>query len=255
MKASPLIHEYFDKIGSDIQQAYEVAQAARKKGLDPESTVSIPLDKNMAERVVGLISVVAPQITNSKITERIAELEKEYGLLDWRVGFKIAEEVAQGKHCPLKDKLEAMEVGIRVGFAYLTLGIVSAPLEGFIGLKIKKRKDGKEYFALQYAGPIRGAGGTAASTSVILADYVRIKMGYHTYDPDESEICRYMIELQDYHERVTNLQYYPTQEEVRFIVSHLPVEVDGDPTEKIEVSHHKDLPRVETNCIRGGMAL
>ena len=255
MKASPLIHEYFDKIGSDIQQAYEVAQAARKKGLDPESTVSIPLAKNMAERVVGLISVVAPQITDSKVTERIAELEKEYGLLDWRVGFKIAEEVAQEKHCKFKDKLEAMEVGIRVGFAYLTLGIVSAPLEGFIGLKIKKRKDGKEYFALQYAGPIRGAGGTAASTSVILADYVRIKMGYHPYDPDEREINRFAIEVHDYHERVTNLQYHPSDEEIKFMAAHLPVEVDGDPTEEIEVSNYKDIPRIETNYIRGGMAL
>ncbi|MDO8510866.1 MAG: DNA polymerase II large subunit [Nanoarchaeota archaeon] len=255
MKASPHIQEYFDKIGKGIQEAYEVARAARKKGLDPESDVSIPLTKNMAERVVGLISVVAPQVTDSKVTERITELEKEYGLLDWRVGFRIAEEVAQEKHCKFKDKLEAMEVGIRVGFAYLTLGIVSAPLEGFIGLKIKKRRDGKEYFALQYAGPIRGAGGTAASTSVILADYVRIKMGYHPYDPDEKEINRFIIEIQDYHERVTNLQYRPSDEEVKFMASHLPVEVDGDPTEEIEVSNYKDIPRIETNFIRGGMAL
>lgn len=255
MKSSPHIREYFDKIGKDIQEAYEIATAARKKGLDPESDVSIPLAKNMAERVVGLISVVAPQISNSKVTERIMELEKEYGLLDWRVGFKIAEEVAQEKHCKFKDKLEAMEVGIRVGFAYLTLGIVSAPLEGFIGLKIKKRKDGKEYFALRYAGPIRGAGGTAASTSVILADYVRIKMGYYPYDPDEKEINRFVIEIQDYHERVTNLQYRPSDEEVKFMASHLPVEVDGDPTEEIEVSNYKDIPRIETNFIRGGMAL
>ena len=87
MKASPAIHEYFDKIGKDIHQAYEVAKAARKKGLDPESDVSIPLAKNMAERVVGLISVVAPQITNSKVTERITELEKEYGLFDLLVVF------------------------------------------------------------------------------------------------------------------------------------------------------------------------
>ncbi|MDP3697975.1 MAG: DNA polymerase II large subunit [Nanoarchaeota archaeon] len=255
MKASPHIQEYFDKIGKDIQEAYDVAKAARKKGLDPELDVSIPLAKNMAERVVGLISVVAPQITDSKVTERIAELEKEYGLLDWRVGFRIAEEVAQEKHCRFKDKLEAMEVGIRVGFAYLTLGIVSAPLEGFIGLKIKKRRDGKEYFALRYAGPIRGAGGTAASTSVILADYIRIKMGYHPYDPDEKEINRFTIEIQDYHERVTNLQYRPSDEEIRFMASHLPVEVDGDPTEEIEVSNYKDIPRIETNFIRGGMAL
>src|SRR3989344_7077500 len=124
MKASPHIQEYFDKIGKDIQEAYEIAKAARKKGLDPETNVSIPLAKNMAERVVGLISVVAPQITDTNVTQRIAELEKEFGLLDWRVGFKIAEEVAQEKHCKFKDKIEALEEGVRGGVAYFTLGIV-----------------------------------------------------------------------------------------------------------------------------------
>src|SRR3989344_6268132 len=104
MKASPHIQEYFDKIGMGIHEAYEVAQAARKKGLDPESGVSIPLAKNMAERVVGLISVVAPQIINSKVTERIAELEKEYGLLDWRVGFFIYLVGSHKKHSKFKKK-------------------------------------------------------------------------------------------------------------------------------------------------------
>ncbi|MBS3165775.1 DNA polymerase II large subunit [Candidatus Woesearchaeota archaeon] len=255
VEASTEIHQYFKDLNDGVLACYDLAAKARKKGLDPEETVPIPLAKNMAERVVGLISVVAPIITNTTITSRILELEKEYGTLDWRVGFKIAEEVAKESFCKFETKLEAMEVGIRVGFAYLTLGIVSAPLEGFIGLKIKKRKDGKEYFALQYAGPIRGAGGTAASTSVLLSDYVRVKMGYSTYDPDENEINRYVIEISDYHERVTNLQYRPSEEELRFMISHLPVEVDGDPTETIEVSNYKDLPRIESNLIRGGMCL
>ncbi len=252
---SPTIKSYFDIIQYEIKRAYDVARIARAKNLDPEPDVPIPLAQNMAERVVGLISVVAPQILNTNITGRIAELELEYGQLDWRVGLKIAVEVAKELHCKFKDKNEALEVGIRVGFAYLTLGIVSAPLEGFIGLKIKKRKDGKEYFAVQFAGPIRGAGGTAASTCVILSDYVRVQMGYFPYDPDQNEINRYAIEIQDYHERVTNLQYRPSEEEVKFMVSHLPVEVDGDPTERIEVSNYKDQPRIETNMIRGGVAL
>ena len=209
----------------------------------------------MAERVVGLISVVAPQLAGTNLTARIQELEEQYGMLDWRVGFSIAVEVAKEKFATFKDKREAMEVGIRVGFAYLTLGIVSAPLEGFTGLKIKKRRDGKEYFAIRYAGPIRGAGGTAASTSVILSDYVRVQMGYAPYDPDETEINRYNAEVHDYHEWVTNLQYHPSDEELKFLVSHLPVEVDGDPTEQREVSNYKDLPRIETNFIRGGVAL
>ncbi|MEK6969739.1 MAG: DNA polymerase II large subunit [Nanoarchaeota archaeon] len=255
MKTSANIKKYFETIDSQVKQGYDLATLARKRGLDAEEIVSIPLAKNMAERVVGLVSIAAPQLTGTNITLRIAELEKEYGLLDWRVGFRIAEEVAKETFCTFKDKKEAMEIGIRVGFAYLTLGIVSAPLEGFIGLDLKKRKDGKEYFALKYAGPIRGAGGTAAATSVILADYVRVKMGYAAYDPDEKEINRYVTEIHDYHERVTNLQYFPSDEELRFMAAHLPVEVDGDPTEVFEVSNYKDLPRIKTNLIRGGVAL
>ncbi len=252
---SPTMQVYFDSLTAEVMRCYGITTTARALGLDPELEVPIPLAKNMAERVVGLISVVAPQVLGTPITARILELEKEYGQLDWRVGFKIAEEVAKQTFCTFETKIEAMEVGIRIGFAYLTLGIVSAPLEGFIGLKLKKRKDGKEYFALQYAGPIRAAGGTAGSTSVILSDYVRVKMGYATYDPDESEINRYVTEIHDYHERVTNLQYHPSDEEIKFMISHLPVEIDGDATEQIEVSNYKDLPRIETNLIRGGMAL
>ena len=253
--ASLPMQQYFQQITDGVTYSYDIAQQARAKGLDPEKTVAIILAKNMAERVVGLISVVAPQITNTTVIQRIAELEEKYGLLDWRVGFIIAEEVAKEQFCTFENKLTAMEIAIRVGFAYLTLGIVSAPLEGFVGLKLKKRKDGGEYFALQYAGPIRGAGGTAASTSVILADYVRVKMGYATYDPDDKEVSRYALEVGDYHERVTNLQYRPSDQELKFMVSHLPVEVDGDPTEQFEVSNHKDLPRIESNLIRGGVAL
>ena len=253
--ASNNIREYFQSINSELEKAYTLAKKARSLGYDPEDDVNIPLAKNMAERVEGLISAVAPQLVGSGMTAAISELEKEYGALDWRVGFKIAEEVAKEKFCKFKNKLEAMEIGIRTGFAYLTCGIVSAPLEGFIELKIKKRKDGKEYFAIHYAGPIRGAGGTAAATSVVLSDYIRVKMGYSEYDPDEKEIQRYLTEIYDYHERAVNLQYLPSLEELKFLLSHLPVEISGDPTETIEVSNYKDLPRVETNRIRGGMCL
>ncbi|MFC1801665.1 DNA polymerase II large subunit [Nanoarchaeota archaeon] len=255
MKNSPEMEKYFDLIEKNLLSAYDLATEARKKGLDPEDTVNIPLAKDMAERVTGLISSVAPQILDSNITQRIKELEEEYNLLDWRVGFKISLEVAQEKFCKFKSKEEAMEIAIRVGFAYLTLGIVSAPLEGFIGLKIKKRHDGKEYFSIHYAGPVRGAGGTAAATSVILSDYIRVQMGYAPYDPTEEEINRYATEIHDYHERITNLQYHPSDDEIKFLVKNVPVEISGDPTEKLDVSNYKDLARVETNRIRGGMCL
>jgi DNA polymerase II large subunit len=80
-------------------------------------------------------------------------------------------------------------------------------------------------------------------------------MGYEEYDPDDLELKRFHTELMDYNDRCVRLQYCPTEEETRFLISKLPVEISGDPSEKFEVSNFKDLPRIKTNIIRGGMCL
>jgi DNA polymerase II large subunit len=249
------IDNYFKEIESKIAAAYKTANKARKRNLDPEEQTNIPLAKNMAERVEGLIGALVPDIINSGLSKRIQELEKKYGKAEWRVALSISLETVHEKFCKFENKVKAMEAGIRVGLAYLTLGVVSSPLEGFVELKIKKRQDGKEYFCLMYSGPIRSAGGTAGALSVVLADYIRMEEGYDSYDATETEIRRMVTELYDYHERITNLQYLPGEKEIRFLVKNLPVQIDGDPSEKIEVSNYKDLDRIETNRIRSGPCL
>jgi len=254
--ASEQILKYFEKIDIQVNYAHSVATEARKKSLDPEDTVEISLAKNMAERVVGLISVIAPQIVGTGVVERIIELEKQYAALDWRVALKIAEEIAQEKFCKFKDRKEAIDVGIRTGFAYVTVGVVSSPLDGIVSIDIKKRMDNRgEYFCINFAGPIRNAGGTAAAVSVIITDYVRKVFGYDVYDATDDEIKRAMTEMQDYRDKVAPRQYFPSWEEHDFLMKHLPVEIGGEPSEQIEVSNYKDLPRVPTNFIRSGFAL
>ncbi len=254
--ASDRMKEYFGSVQGHIAKAHAIAVQARKKGLDPSEKVEIALAANMAERVVGLISVIAPQIVDSGVVERIKELEAQYGPLDWRVALKIAEEVAFQKFCKFSSKEEGIDIGVRTGFAYSTVGVVSSPLDGLVKIEIKKRLDGAgEYFCLHFAGPIRNAGGTNAAVCAILGDYVRKKMGYATYDATDDEAKRAVTELQDYHERVTNLQYVPSEAEVLFLVKHLPIEIGGDPSETINVSNYKDLPRIPTNQIRSGYCL
>jgi DNA polymerase II large subunit len=256
VSASPEMNAYFEKLKSEVVRLHGIAAQARAKGRDPEKTVEVSLAENMAQRVVGLISVIAPQIVNSGVVERIIELERQFGSLDWRVALKIAEEVAQEKFCKFKDRKEAMDIGIRTGFAYVTVGVVSSPLDGIVSFEIKKRIDNRgEYVCVNFAGPIRNAGGTAAAVSVIITDYVRKGLGYDVYDATPEECKRAITELQDYHERVTNLQYFPSEAEVEFMLKHLPVEVSGDASEQIEVSNYKDLPRVPTNKIRSGYCL
>ncbi len=247
--------EYFEEIEKQIKENYKVAELAREKGMDPVGKVEVPLAHNLAEKVVGLVSTIYPQVLNCGISERIGELEREYGLLDVAVCLKIAEEVSQERFCKFENKLQAIEAGIRVGFAYTTLGVVSSPIEGFTFLKLGKTAKGEDYFMPYFSGPIRSAGTTASCVGLFIIDYLREKFGYAKYDATENEIKRTRTELFDFHERITNLQYCPTEEEIEFIASNLPVQVAGEASEKLEVSNYKDLPRVDTNFLRSGFCL
>src|SRR3989338_4449209 len=162
-------------------------------------------------------------------------IEKEYGSLDVAVCLKIAEEIAKEKFCKFSSHLEAIEAGIRIGFAYTTLGVVSSPIEGFTELKLGKTRKGEDYFVAYFSGPIRSAGTTASCVVLMLIDYLREMFGYGKYDPTEEEMRRTAIELLDYHERITNLQYMPTEEETLFLAKNLPFQVNGEASETMEV--------------------
>ena len=47
----------------------------------------------------------------------------------------------------------------------------------------------------------------------------------------------------------------PSEEELVFMVENLPVQINGEPSEKWDVSNYKDLERIETNKLRGGVCL
>jgi len=249
------IDDYFKNLEEDVKKVYSFANIARKKCYDPKDYIEVPLALSMAEKVVNLISTIYPQIVNVGIEKRILELEKKYGKLDPTVVFKISEEVALGNFCKFKDKLESMDAGIRIGFSYITLGVVSSPIEGFTGLKVRKTKKGEEYIEASFSGPIRSAGTTASCLVLILIDYLRGIFGYSKYDPTDEEISRVILELNDFNDKVANLQYLPTDEEIIFLMKNIPIQIAGEPSEKKEVSNYKNLERVDTNKLRSGFCL
>ncbi len=253
--ASEQMNRYFEDLEKRALKEFDLANAARHKNFDPKPSVEISLARNIGERVEGLVAAVHPEIKGKGIAERITELEKEFEPGDWRVGFTLCKEVAEGKFIQIPEKLQLLELSARLGLAYMTQGTVSAPLEGLIGVTEKQRMDGGKYIAVHYAGPIRAAGGTAAAISVVLVDFARKTLGYGVYDPTEEEIKRYYHELELYNDRVSRLQYFPSEEETEFVVKFLPIELNGSPTTKKEVALYKTAGRVETPKIRGGMCL
>ena len=65
---------YFEELKRQVDLNYAMANEARSLGLDPKTEVEIPLAMSMAEKVVGLISTVYPQMQGTGIADRILEL-------------------------------------------------------------------------------------------------------------------------------------------------------------------------------------
>src|SRR5256885_807648 len=155
---------------------------------------------------------------------------------------------------PAASKEKAVERAVRVGLAILTEGILVAPLEGLATVKIKRNRDGSSYVDLSYAGPIRSAGGTGQALTVLIADVVRRDPGIGRYVPTRPEVERFKEEIPLY-KQVQHLQYMPSDEEIALIAGNCPVAINGEGTEDVEISGHRDLPRLETNRLRGGACL
>src|SRR5213594_176939 len=239
------VRAYFAGLLKQVQDTYAIARAARTRGFDPELDVEIPLTDDLASRVERLLE----NYEVDGVARRIRELSKTHDREE--LAILVAKEMAVR---PATSKEKAVERAVRVGLAILTEGILVAPLEGLATVKIKRNRDGSSYVDLSYAGPIRSAGGTGQALSVLIADVVRRELGIGRYQPAREEVERFKEEIPLYRQ-VQNLQYTPSEEEISLIVSNCPVSINGEGTEDAEISGFRDLPRIETNRIRGGACL
>ncbi|WP_407356831.1 DNA polymerase II large subunit [Methanolobus sp. WCC5] len=242
---SDSMRDYFEALESKLHAEIEIANRARSKGADPRPHIEIPLAKDLADRVENLIGVkgVAEQIRRFEET-----MSREEGAL------AIGKAVAEGAVGEFGSKSEAIEAAIRVSVAMLTEGVVAAPIEGIDRVDVDKNDDGSEFIRIYYSGPIRSAGGTAQALSVLVGDYVRRAVGIDRYKPRKEEVERYVEEILLYR-RVATLQYTPSEDEIRLIVENCPICIDGEPTEAEEVEGYRNLDRIKSNRVRGGMAL
>ena len=244
LKLSPGMEQYTNGLLDGLNRAIALAKEARARGLDPCTEVEIPIASDLADRVEVLVGIKG-------VAARIRELESQMSREE--AALKIGDDFV-ARRFGEKNNDEILDHSIRTAMALLTEGVVSAPTEGIAKVGLGKNDDGTQYLMIYYAGPIRSAGGTAQALSVLVGDYVRGKLGIGRYRPRPVEVERYIEEIRQYNS-IMNLQYLPSEAEIRLIVENCPVCIDGEATEKEEVSGHRNLERVETNAVRGGMAL
>lgn len=243
---SPPISEsyktYLDTLELQLRQLYEICEMAREKGFDPALKPECHIARDMAALVEGL---VGPKGVAERIRELSLKLSRE------ELAFKIAEEIIYGKFGHLESEAAA-EQAVRTALAILTEGLTAAPLQGVARVKIKTNHDRTRYLAIYFAGPIRSAGGTDQALTLVVGDFIRRLLGLDRYKPTGEEIDRFIEEIRLYERSVSRFQYHVSDEELRKALQWLPVEVTGTESDPIEVSSHRNLPRIETNKVRGG---
>ncbi|MFA7302940.1 MAG: DNA polymerase II large subunit, partial [Methanoregula sp.] len=244
LQLSPEMEAYEKTLLDGLDRAIAIAKDARVQGIDPSTDVEIPIASDLADRVEALLGIRG-------VAVRIRELEQQMSREE--VALQIGDDFV-ARRFGEKNTDEIIDHAIRTAMALLTEGVVSAPTEGIAKIGIGKNDDGSQYLKIYYAGPIRSAGGTAQALSVLVGDYVRQQLGINRYIPRQDEVERYIEEIRQYNS-IMNLQYLPSEAEIRLIVQNCPVCIDGEATEKEEVSGHRNLERIETNSVRGGMAL
>jgi len=239
---SETYRQYVEGLESRLAQLYSLSEKAREKGVDPSLKPECKIAKDLADLVEGL---VGPKGVALSIRELSTKLPRE------ELAFKIAEEIVYGKFGHMEPE-PAAEQAIRTALAILTEGLTAAPLQGVAQVKIKTNHDRTRYLSIYFAGPMRSAGGTDQALTLVVGDFVRRLLGLDRYKPTEDEISRFIEELRVYQRSVTRFQYHVSDEELRKALQWLPVEVTGPESDPVEVSSFRNLPRVETNRVRGG---
>ncbi|MFD1513247.1 DNA-directed DNA polymerase II large subunit [Halomarina rubra] len=241
----PSDERYFERLESRLDEAFDVAREAKRRGGDPRPEVEIPVAKDMADRVENILGIEG-------VAERVRELEGEMSREE--AALALVDDFVEGTVGDYDTDAGKIEGAVRTAVALLTEGVVAAPIEGIDRVEVNDNDDGTQFVSVYYAGPIRSAGGTAQALSVLVADYARALLGIDEYKARDIEVERYAEEVALY-DSETGLQYTPKDKETKFIAENSPICLDGEATGQEEVSGFRDLERVDTNSPRGGMCL
>ncbi len=247
VEAKPAVKRYYDSIIAEVERQLSVAEKAKATGFDVSSSIESKPVADLADRTETIIGPVG-------IASRYREVFEEKKGDRLEAIFQIFKEILEQKWCKIEDESKRVEQAIKTALVLNTEGVVVAPLDGVPKVEINKNPDGSRYIDIYYAGPIRAAGGTSQVLPLILGDYARNILGIDKYKPTDDEVERYVEECQIYDEIVTR-QYKPSDKEVRKIARGCPVCINGEPTEEREVAINRNLSRIASNRVRGGMCL
>jgi len=210
---------YFAQIEDRLDEAWDVAEAAKEQGHDPKPKIEIPIARDMADRVENILGI-------DGVAERVRELEGEMSREE--AALELVTDFVEGTVGDYDSRAGKVEGAVRTAVALLTEGSSPRRSRDRPGRAAGKRRRHRiRQRLLRRSDPV--CGGTPQALSVLVADYARSLLDIDEYKPRDVEVERYAEEISLY-DKETGLQYSPKDKESKFIAQHMPVMLDGEAT-------------------------
>lgn len=241
------VKEYFRDLEKQINNTVNIAQKARKTGVDIHDDIETFPAAGIAEKTEVLTGPKGVAKAYNELWDIHKNREK--------VMLEIFDRILDQKLGNIEDPEKRLDQAIRTAIVILTEAVVVSPLDGIPDIKISRNTDGSKYVDIFFAGPIRAAGGTGQTWPLLLADLARKKLNLDVYKPSKQEKDRIVEEILLYQDEVVSRQLKITDDEMRVIAENCPICVNGAHDSAVEVIKNRDLDRFSSNRIREAMCL
>jgi DNA polymerase II large subunit len=225
--------------------AYDAAIAARNKCRDSEGMPESQEVCDIGDRLQAVTGI-----------HGIAEQFRKYDLSlpSLQTALKVSEDIALG-HFGFLEREEILNLAARAALSVVTSAVSFVPSENITKIVVKKNGDGTSYPAIIFGRIAGNISPLQAACLLLVIDHVRLILGlskYHVNSMGDDEVARFVEEARTYEREVGSFQFRFNDDDLRLALRNLAIEIDGYPTEDVEVVANRGLTRIGTDKLRGG---
>ena len=233
--------EYIQNIKDVLEIQVQLAEKARARRFDPQSTIESQLTFSTRAKIAAILKI--PKL-EEYLPPNLSMHESPLLL-----AAEIAKQIVNGRF--MKGSRENLILlALHSALVILSQGLISVPHESIPKISIGSKSN---HLTIYFSNTIRYTTGEIIGLVILIADYIRHILHLNRFSPSPGLVNRYVEELDIYftmNDRSWNLQ----KDLINFLIQNIGVEISGEAYERIEVKKYRNLPNL-TNRLRMGMCV
>lgn len=234
-------HEYIQNMKSVLETQVQIAEQARARKFDPQSTIETRLIFTSKAKIAAILNI--PRL------EEYLPPNLSYHESPLLLAADIAKQIVNGRFVK-GSREDLILLALHSALVIISQGLISVPHESIPKVSFGSKSN---HLTIYFSNTIRYATGETIGLVILIADYIRHILHLNRFSPSPELINRYVEEI-DIHLAMNDRSWNLKKELITFLVQNIGVEISGEAYERIEVKKYRNLPMM-TNKLRMGMCV